>query len=86
MVRPLDGPNQYYRFPKHIAVINTFFNGQKVFPPHLYQNQRLRDRPYLNSRWEMIFNQADELANQDIDLNSLTDIKIYVYYRDFTDY
>ena len=86
VVRPLEGPNQYFRFPKHIAVINTFFNGQKVFPPHLYQNQRLRDRPFLNSRWELILNQSDELANQDIDLNSLTDIKVYVYYRDFTDY
>jgi hypothetical protein len=85
-VRPLEGFNQYYRFPRHIAVINTFFNGQKVFPPNLYQNQRLRDRPYLNSRWELILNQVDEHANQDIDLNSLTDIKLYVYYRDFTSY
>ena len=86
VVRPLDGANQYYRFPKHVAVINTFFNGQKVFPANLYQNQRLRDRPFLNSRWELILNQSDELANQDIDLNSLTDIKVYVYYRDFTDF
>jgi prefoldin subunit 5 len=86
VVKPLRGFTQYYSFPRHIAVINTFFNGQKVFPPELYQNRRLRDRPYLNSRWELIFNNVDEEANQDIDLNSLTDIKMYVYYRDFTDY
>ena len=50
----------------------------------VYTNQQLRDRPFVNSQWLLSLNQVTERDNQDIDLNSLTDIRIYVYYKDFT--
>jgi hypothetical protein len=38
----------------------------------------------VNTRWEAVLNQRDELANQDININSLSDIRFYIYYTDFT--
>ena len=64
--------------------MNTFFNGVRSFTPDIYQNQRLRERPYVNTNWEFAFNQRDEFVNQDINLGSLTDVRIYLYYTDFT--
>lgn len=83
-VRSVAGDDIFYRFPEHMAVLNPFFNGNRVFTPEVYRNARLRDRPYVNTSWELLLNQRDEAANQDIDLNSLTDIRLYVYYTDFT--
>lgn len=84
LVRPLDGDDLYYRLPERTAVINTFFNGTRAFGPEVYRSERLRDRPFINTYWELVLNQRDERANQDIDLDSLTDIRLYVYYSDFT--
>lgn len=84
-VRALDDSHAYYRFPARMSVINTFFNGVRVFDPEVYENDRLRDRPYANSAWELLFNQQDESVNGDIDLNSLSDIRIYIHYQDFTE-
>lgn len=84
MVRPLEGMDLYYRFPERTAVINPFFNGMRTFIPEVYLSRRLRDRPYVNTGWEIVLNQRDEVANQDVDLSSLTDIRLYVYYTDFT--
>jgi len=83
-VSSLEGSDSYFAFPKHTAVVNTLFNGQRVLPPNVYQNARMRDRPVANSRWELLINQRDELVNKDINLQSLTDIRLYVYYSDFT--
>jgi hypothetical protein len=55
-----------------------------VFTPEVYRNNRLRDRPYVNSNWELVFNQVDEQVNRDININSLSDIRLYIYYTDFT--
>ena len=84
-VRAVDNEDIYYRFPKRTAVLDPFFNGQRVFEARLYQNDRLRDRPYVNTNWELAFNQMDERVNQDVNLNSLTDIRLYLYYTDFTE-
>jgi hypothetical protein len=84
MIRPLAGDNLYYRLPERTAVVNTLFNGVRVFGPTIYQNDRLRDRPYVNTSWELVLNQRDEAANQDINLQSLTDVRLYVSYTDFT--
>lgn len=82
----LGGNNfQYYVLPPRIAVINPFFNGVKTFNPVVYQNYRLRERPLANSHWELLLNQFSERVNQDINLNSLNDIRLYVYYTDFTE-
>lgn len=79
-----DDERGYFVFPERTAVVNTFFNGNRVFTPDVYQNARLRDRPLVNTAWEMIINQRDEAVNRDIDLASLSDIRLYVYYTDFT--
>lgn len=78
----------YYVFPDRTAVINTFFNGSRgdIFSTDtLYTNMRLRDRPYSNTLWELVFNQRDEDVNKDINLASVSDIRLYVYYTDFTE-
>ena len=84
LVHWLDGTEYYYRFPERLAVLNPFFNGVRAFTSDVYRNDRLRDRPYVNTNWEFVLNQRDESVNQDIDLNSLTDIRLFVYYTDFT--
>jgi len=84
-VRGVGDGTTYYRFPERTAVINPSFNAQKVFAPETYRNERLRDRPFVNSNWELLLNQRDEQVNQDIDLNSLDDMRIFVYYTDFTE-
>ena len=78
----------FYRFPERTAVLNPFFNSTREFSsaPEVYRSYRLRDRPVINNNWELIINQRDEEVNQDIDLNALTDIKLYIYYTDFTVY
>ena len=83
-VSSVSGRDAYFAFPKHTAVVNTLFNGQRILPPSVYQNARMRDRPVANSRWEMLINQRDEQVNQDVNLQSLTDIRLYIYYSDFT--
>ena len=84
VVRGVDDSKDYYVLPERTAVLNPFFNGQRVSAPEVYRNARLRDRPLVNSRWELVFNQRDELVNQDININALNDIRLYFYYSDFT--
>lgn len=84
VVRGLDDETTYYRFPELTAVLDPFFNGARVFGPEIYLSDRLRDRPLINSRWDLVLNQRDEVVNGDIDLSSLTDIRLYLYYTDFT--
>jgi hypothetical protein len=84
LVHALDGDRSYYRFPERLAVMNPFFNGVRSFTPDVYRNDRLRDRPVVNTNWEFVLNQRDETVNEDVDLNSLTDIRLFVYYTDFT--
>jgi hypothetical protein len=83
-IKPLDGSMQYFRFPEATAVINPYFNGLRSFDSQIYRSRRFKDRPYANSHWELVFNQKDETENMDVDLNSLTDLRLYIYYTDFT--
>jgi hypothetical protein len=83
-IRPLMGEKAYYAFPERTAVVDAFFNGTKFFAPELYQSTRLRDRPFANTAWELVLNQKDEAINKDISLAGLSDIRLYVYYTDFT--
>lgn len=83
-VRGLDDLETFYRFPPLTAVVNPFFNGVRIFDPEVYQDQRLRDRPLANTLWELGINQRDEEVNRDINLDSLTDVRLYIYYTDFT--
>lgn len=84
LVLSVDGDRSYYRLPDRTAVLNPFFNGVRTFGPEVYRSDRMRNRPFVNTHWELVFNQRDEAANQDINLGSLTDVRLYVYYTDFT--
>jgi hypothetical protein len=83
-IKPLTGDKVYYALPERTAVVDTFFNGTKFFAPELYQSTRLRDRPFANTAWELVLNQKDETINKDISLAGLSDLRLYVYYTDFT--
>lgn len=85
MVRGLSGDTAYYRFPERTAVLNPFFSDVKKFvDADIYRNYKLAGRPYVNTAWDLVINQRDEKANQDLDLQKLDDIILYVYYTDFT--
>src|SRR5690606_24201774 len=84
VIHGIDGELDYYLFPQRTAVINAFFNGNRVFTPEVYRAERLRDRPLVNTQWDLVINQRDEVVNQDIDLQSLSDIRLIMYYDDFT--
>ncbi len=88
VVRTLDDATDNYRLPARTAVLNPFFNSTREFAasPEVYRSYRLRDRPFVNTEWELILNQRDETVNRDINLRALTDIKLYVFYTDFTVY
>jgi hypothetical protein len=84
-VRPLAGTsNSFFAFPERTAVVNTFFNGEKPLASEVYRTERLRDRPLVNTGWQLIINKKDEAVNSDIRLDSLSDVKLYLYYTDFT--
>lgn len=88
-VAPLGGgAPAFYTFPERLAVINPFFEGSK--PLHIdaeiYRNRSLVDRPLVNSRWEFVLNTLDEEVNQDLRLGGLDDVRLYVYYNDFTEF
>ena len=84
VIRNVSDEKDYYVFPERTAVINSFFNGNRLFTPEVYRNYRFRDRPMVNTLWEMMINRRDEAVNKDIDLQSLSDIRLYVFYTDFT--
>jgi len=85
-VRTADGSWTAYAFPPRTAVLNTSMNGIRVFTPDFYQNDRLRERPVVNSDWRFTLNQRDEYHNQDVDLRSLDDIRLYIFYNDFSSF
>lgn len=83
-ISALDESRRFYRFPQRTAVINTFFQGHRFYEPDVYKNDRLRFRPVVNTDLELVINQRTEAVNQDIDLASLNDIRLYIHYTDFT--
>lgn len=78
----------FYTFPERLAVINPFFAGSKPLhiDPEIYRNRNLVDRPLVNSRWAFVLNTLDEAVNQDLSLEGLDDVRLYVYYNDFTEF
>ena len=52
----------------------------------MYKNSRLKDRPYANSSWELVLNTLDEPDNLDLGLSDgIRDIRLHIYYTDFTE-
>jgi len=87
VVRGVSGDLRYHAFPERTSVVNTFFNGERFYvfsDEDVFRSYRLRDRPFVNTRWELVINPVDEAVNQDINLESLNDVRIYLYYTDFT--
>jgi len=71
-------------------VLNAIVGDQRVFQGNVfdgdvYLNRRLRDRPVVNSGWQLGINLRDETVNQDLDLGSLDDLRSYLYYNDYTE-
>lgn len=75
---------RYYLLPESFALVNAFFQGDRRFDPALYRNRTLGGRPVVNTRWDLIFDTRGELVNRDVDLQRLTDIRLYVVYEDET--
>jgi len=85
VVHTIDDTRNFYRFDDKTSVINASFNGTKYFTSgNIYPNYRLRDRPVANTQYELVINQRNEEVNQDINLRSVTDIKLFFYYSDLT--
>ncbi|MCP4502827.1 MAG: hypothetical protein GY822_23045 [Deltaproteobacteria bacterium] len=84
-IKSLDDVHNYHRMDPITAVLNPYFNGVRVFDTEIYRNDRLRDRPLVNSLWELTLNLRDEAANFDVNPNSITDVRLYMFYEDFTE-
>ncbi|RMF13263.1 MAG: hypothetical protein D6761_11410, partial [Candidatus Dadabacteria bacterium] len=84
LITDADRDKHFYGFPARTAVINPFFNGTRVYEDNLYRNARLRDRPFVNTAWDLVLNLRDERVNRDINPASINDIRLYVFYEDFT--
>ncbi|MDR7423218.1 MAG: hypothetical protein QN159_12235, partial [Armatimonadota bacterium] len=94
-VRNARGERRYYAFPPRTAVLNPFFSGEnrsgrEAFDNFLggptasiFRDYRFRDRPFVHSNWEFVFNLRTEQVNKDVNLSSLDDVLLYVYYTDF---
>ena len=90
-VRTIDDDRSFYRFPSRTAVINPSVNSTRQDPTlqgsqEIFRSYRLRDLPLINDNWELIFNNRDESVNQDIPIDRISEIALYVFYTDFTAY
>jgi hypothetical protein len=83
-VQSVGGDKTFYSFPARTAVVDTFFSGKRTFPAEVYQTRRMKDLPVANTAWQLVFNQRDEQVNKDINVDRLSDIRLYIYYTDFT--
>ena len=90
-----DGARRFFTLPPRTAVMNPFFNGNRAFGQDsdgaitgptrsIYRSYRFRERPLVQSNWQLVLDQRNEAANRDINLAGLDDIIVYVYYTDFT--
>jgi hypothetical protein len=92
-LRAPGGDVNAYIFPQRTAVVNASFNGQRpldasvtAFELSPYRNERLRDRPLHHTKWTLVLHPTAEPVNRDFDIaNWLTDIKIHLWYTDFTE-
>ncbi|MDP2273404.1 MAG: hypothetical protein Q8N23_02410 [Archangium sp.] len=86
VVRNVNDELDYYVFPERLGVINASVGGAKVFDAEVYRNYRFRDRPLVNTLWELVVNRRDETVNKDIDLGTISDVRVLLYYSDFTSF
>lgn len=84
VVRNSDSDLVYYSLPERTAVVDTFFAGDRSLGDKVYMNDRLSERPVVNTDWELQLNLSDEAVNADLDPSALDDIRLYFHYTDFT--
>jgi len=98
-VRDAQGTRLAYSLPQRTAVVNVFVNTDPERPRPVsealglfegsvvdyYRSERLRDRPLHHSGWQLVFDQANEHVNRDIQLEGLQDIRIHLWHTDFTE-
>lgn len=85
VVKNPEGERQYYRLEPRLLVANPFFGtGARYYDPAVYRRYELRDRPFVNTSWKLVIDQKHNRENQDIDLEQITDVYLFVYYTDFT--
>jgi hypothetical protein len=85
VIQSLSDGVAYYQLPPALIVAQPHFNNSQRFDPAVYRRFELRERPMINTSWKLIFDQHDDPDNQDISVEGLKDIHIYVHYTDFTD-
>ena len=56
-----------------------------ILDDEVYKSERLRDRPVVNAEWLLQFDPVNESDNTDVPLGDLDDIRLYIYYTDFTE-
>jgi hypothetical protein len=89
------GGRSFYAFPRRTAVINPVLNGNRDYGQDsdgaiagptrsIFRSFRFRERPVVNTNWELVFNQRSEEVNEDINLGGLDDIEVHIFYTDFT--
>ncbi len=92
-LREPDGDRNVYILPQRTAVVDVSFNGQRPLDAAIrsaeispYRNERLRDRPLHHTQWTVVLHPTSEPVNRDFDLvNWVTDIKVHLWYTDFTE-
>lgn len=84
VLRNTEGGLNYVSLPERTAVLDVFFEGDRALTPEVYRNERLRERPLINSGWELGIDTKGEDVNGDLELGALDDIRLYIYYTDFT--
>lgn len=83
-IRALDGSVQYHRMDPVTAVLNGIKGGNRTtLGPEVYRDTRLKDRPLVNSLYELTINFKDEQVNEDFNINSIDDVLLFLYYEDF---
>jgi hypothetical protein len=75
----------YVSLPERTAVLDVFFEGERVLDDAVYKSDRLRDRPVANAEWLLQIDTVNEQENGDVDLAKLDDVRLYIYYTDFTE-
>ena len=74
-----------YRLPDALMVARPYVANDPHYDPSVYRSYEFRERPFVNTSWSLVFDQKNNPDNQDVDLNNVENIVLYVHYSDFTD-
>jgi len=88
-LRDLQGETHTTVLPRITAVLDAIVGEQRAFAGDLfdgdvYLSRRLRDRPLASAGWELVLDLQHEPVNRDLNPQSFDDVRLYIYYTDFT--